>query len=104
MNQLLDVPLEFQVPVQRSGWIALRVGGPRQDEQPAGAVFAHTSAVYVQVAGQPIDAKKDAEYFAAWIDRLRGDIRMRNRVPSRHQIHVESQMAEARAVFNELMK
>ena len=98
------MPLEFQVPVDRSGWIALRVAGPRQDEQPSGSVFAHSSAVYVEVDGAPIDAQKDAEYFAAWIDRLRNDIRQRNRIPSRHQVHVESQMAEARAVFNELMQ
>ena len=38
-----------------------------------------------------------------WIDRLRTDVRRRNRIPGRHQVHVESQMAEAREVFNRLL-
>jgi hypothetical protein len=31
---------------------------------------AHSSPVYVEVAGRPAGSKADAEYFLAWIDRL----------------------------------
>ncbi|MBC8351074.1 MAG: CehA/McbA family metallohydrolase [Planctomycetes bacterium] len=92
------------ISIPRSGWIAMRAGGPSHPDQPGGSVFGHTSAVYVEVAGKPIDAKTDAEYFVNWIDRLRTDIRRRNRIPSRHQVHVESQIAEAREVFNNLLE
>jgi hypothetical protein len=40
-------------------------------------------------------------YFVNWIDRLHADIRKRNRVPDRHAVHVETLMAEARAVYLE---
>jgi hypothetical protein len=92
------------VPIARSGWIALRAAGPPHPDQPGGAVFGHTGAVYITVAGEPIDPRTDAEYFITWIDRLRTDVRRRNRIPSRHQVAVESQIAAAREVFNELLK
>jgi hypothetical protein len=99
----LDVAFGREVAMPRSGWIAIRAGGPSHPDQPGGSVFGHTGAVYVEVKGRPINAKTDAEYFVNWIDRLRTDVRRRNRIPSRHQIHVESQIAAARNVFNELL-
>ena len=66
-------------------------------------MFGHTSAVYVEVEGKPIEAREDAEYFIKWIDRLRTDVRRRNRIPSRHQVHVESQISAAREVYNKLL-
>jgi hypothetical protein len=100
----LDVALDKEVAMTRSGWIAIRASGPPHPDQPGGSVFGHTSPVYVQVQDRPIQARSDAEYFVAWIDRLRVDVRRRNRIPGRHQVHVESQIAEARAVFNELLE
>lgn len=99
----LGEPIDVELPVERSGWLALRAAGPKQADQPAGSVFAHSGAIYLRVKGTVVDSAEDAAYFATWIDRLRGDIRMRNRVPSRHQVHVESQLAEARRVFNGLV-
>lgn len=95
--------LHKEVSIPRSGWLAVRVSGPSHPDQPGGSVFSHSSPVYVNVADKPIDAKEDAAYFVTWIDRLRTDIRRRNRIPSRHQVHVESQIAEARAVFNSFL-
>jgi len=99
----LDVRIDEKLSIPRSGWIALRSSGPPQADQPTGTVFGHTSPVYVEVAGHPIDARKDAEYFIGWIERLRTDIRRRNRVPTRQQVHVESQISQAREVFNKLV-
>jgi hypothetical protein len=96
-----QVTLDQQIPIPHSGWLALRAGGPSHAEQSRG-VFSHTSAIYVEVAGKPADMRADAKYFLQWIDRLWADVRRRNRIPSRHQTHVESQISAARAVYQKL--
>jgi hypothetical protein len=58
------------VTVDRSGWVAARVIAkygrhPIRTAQPFGA----TMPVWVTVDGQPMRSKKDAEYFAAWMDK-----------------------------------
>jgi hypothetical protein len=93
---------DAEVPVTRSGWIAIRAAGPSHPESPTGNVFGHTSAVYSKVDGRPIDARTDAAFFVEWIDRLHADIRKRGRIPDRHLDHVESQIREGRAVFSRL--
>ncbi|MDP6442166.1 MAG: CehA/McbA family metallohydrolase [Pirellulaceae bacterium] len=99
-----QVVVERAIAVDRSGWIAVRAQGPSHPDQPSGSVFGHTSPVYLHVADRPVDAREDAAYFVRWIDRLRTDVRRRNRIPSRHQEHVESQIAAAREVFNRLLE
>jgi hypothetical protein len=100
----LSAEVEHVVNFERSGWVAARASGPFHRDQPNnGSVFGHTSAVYVEVAGRPADAREDAVYFLAWIDRLAGDIRRRDRVPSRSRAHVESQLAAARAVYQKML-
>jgi hypothetical protein len=99
----LSAEIEQVVNVERSGWLALRASGPPHRDQPGGSVFGHTSPVYVEVAGRPVDAREDAAYFLAWVDRLAGDIRRRDRVPSRSRLHVESQLAAARVVYEEML-
>jgi len=101
-NSGRDVVVEREVPVTQSGWIAIRAAGRSHPDQPTGNVFGHTSAVYVEVDGRPIDPKTDAAFFVDWIQRLHSDIRKRNRIPSRHVVHVESQIAEAHAVYSRL--
>ena len=96
------IALDKTIAIERSGWIAVRASGPRHRAQPGGVVYGHTSPVYLEVAGRPLESRADAEYFVAWIDRLQADIRRRNRIPSRHQLHVETQIAAARAVYNRL--
>ena len=97
-----NIEIDREIPMHRSGWIAIRATGPAHLDQPEGTPFGHTSPVYINVADRPIMAKADAGYFVQWIDRLRADIRKRNRVPRRHIVHVESQLAAARAVFARL--
>jgi TolB protein len=60
------------VPVERSGWMLLRARSDRAlypvlDLYP----YATTSPVYLTVGNRPVRSREDAEYFVAWIDRLR---------------------------------
>jgi hypothetical protein len=49
--------LEIDLTCQRSAWVAARCkGDPLDDQQPA---FAHTSAVFVEVSGQPTVAGEE---------------------------------------------
>ena len=97
-----EATVDTMIQVPHSGWVALRAAGPPHPDQPSGSVFGHTSAVYLTVRDKPQRAREDADYFVTWTDRLWQDVRKRNRIVSRHQVHVESQIAEAREVFNKL--
>ena len=89
------IALKQELAIDHSGWIALRVKGERGPVQQAAEAFAHTSAVYVEVAGRPVHSPADAEYFIRWIGRLRDDVRQRNRIPPSQQVHVEQQFSRA---------
>jgi TolB protein len=67
-----SVSTTLKIPVQESGWYLLRARGDRPaypilDVYP----YATTSPIYVTVGGTRIRSSADAEYFIAWIDRLR---------------------------------
>jgi len=62
--------LTHELRVERGCWIALRASGPEHEAVLGGALFAHTSPIYVNVAGAPIASRADAAYFVEWIDRL----------------------------------
>jgi hypothetical protein len=94
-----DFTKDTSVTVTSGGWLAVRVIGPAHPLSTRGEAFAHTSPVYVEVKDSPPDAEEDARYFLTWIDRLWEEVRRRNRIPPRHQVHVESQIATARAVY-----
>src|SRR5208282_4254298 len=59
------------IPVSESGWCVLRASSD-QAEYPVldNYVYATTSPIYVTVLGKAPHAPEDAEYFAAWIDRV----------------------------------
>jgi TolB protein len=97
-----QVSLNEELAIDRSGWIALRVKGQRGPSQQAAEAFAHTSAVYVEVAGRPARSAEDAEYFIRWIQRLRDDVRGRDRIPAPQQAHVEEQLSQAVAFYRRL--
>jgi len=99
----LSIDIEHDIPIARTGWVALRTTGPPPPEQSRGPMFAHTGAIYVEVEGEPADANADATTFLAWIDRLASDQRRRNRVPPRSRAYVESQLAKARRVYERLL-
>jgi hypothetical protein len=96
----LSAKFETSVNIPRSGWISLRARGPGHPDHTGGTLEAHTSPVYVEVAGKPAASREDAEYFLKWIERLSLFLRLRDRVPGAElKQHVESQLEAARAAY-----
>jgi hypothetical protein len=63
----LDENFNWNVDVNRSGWVAVRA----LFRAPDGRLRqAHVSPVYIEVDGKPIADRDDAEYMISWIDRL----------------------------------
>jgi hypothetical protein len=75
--------LSYELRAEESCWVALRAAGPRHELvlDPDGA-FAHTSPVYISVAGAPPTRRDDAHFFVDWIDRLIAVTQARARFPS----------------------
>lgn len=91
---------KIEVPVERSGWIALRVTGPDHPELFDGPAWAHTSPVFIEVAGRPIPSAEDASYFVEWIDQLLRVVAARNRYSSAEKRQeVESMFREAQEKY-----
>ena len=87
----LSATIDQPVTIAKSGWYGIRLF--------AGRLQAHSSPVYVDVAGKPAASKADAEYFLAWIDRLEAQLRKRDRVPEALKKHVDAQLQAAREVY-----
>ena len=64
------------VRIDTSGWLGARVYG-------TGVSQAHTSPIYVDVAGGRVSSDGDAAYFLEWIDRLEAKFTSRDRAPAR---------------------
>jgi hypothetical protein len=96
------IALDRAIPIVESGWIGARASGPAHPDHPGPSLFAHTGAVYLEVAGKPVSAAADARYFLEWIDRLDGAIRERDRIPGRRKPQVRAQLDAARAVYRKL--
>ena len=95
--------LDLELPIRRSSWIALRVRGPESPLVFDGPVWAHTSPVYIKLAGQPIASRQDAEYVVNWIEQLLRVIDARNRFASvENRREVESVFRRAQAEFRKL--
>jgi hypothetical protein len=92
-----------ELPIGRSSWIALRVRGPESPLVFDGPVWAHTSPVYVKMAGQRIASQQDAEYFVAWIEQMLRVVDARNRFASvENRRQVESLFRRAQDEFRKL--
>jgi hypothetical protein len=64
--------------------------------------YATTSPIYVSVAGSKIEAKEDAEYFLAWIDRLVAGVQANGDWNNDlERAAVLDQLAQARRVYEE---
>jgi TolB protein len=96
------ISIDQAIPIEESGWIALRVDGPQHPDHPGRSLFAHTSPVYLNVPGKPVSARVDAEYFLKWIDRLASAVEERNRIPGRRKPLVKAQLDAARVVYRKL--
>ena len=59
------------LPISQSGWCLLRAWSDKPEHPILDAYpYATTSPIYIDVDGSKLQAKDDAEYFMAWIDRL----------------------------------
>jgi TolB protein len=90
--------LDRAVRIERSGWLGARAYG-------TGNIQAHTSPIYVEVAGSPASSKADATYFLEWIDRLEAKFTAGDRVPApESRAHVKQQLDAARAVYRKALE
>jgi hypothetical protein len=88
--------LEQPVKIEGSGWLGFRAFGEDQSQ-------AHTSPIYVEVAGKPAASHQDAEYFLQWIDRLEAKLKERDRLSTPElKKRVELQLNAARAVYRKI--
>jgi hypothetical protein len=95
--------LEVELPLGRSSWVALRVRGGDHPSVFDGPAWAHTSPVFVQVAGQKIASREDAKYFADWIEQMLKVVAARNRYPSpENRQQVESLFRRAQNEFRKM--
>ncbi|MEO7648895.1 MAG: CehA/McbA family metallohydrolase, partial [Bryobacteraceae bacterium] len=66
-----SIDFTHRVKIEGSAWIALRALGPRHrlvlNDTMA---FAHTSPVYVAVAGRPLRVQDDIRFYREWVERL----------------------------------
>ena len=99
----LSFKLDHTLPMERSGWLAVRTSGPPVAALTVGRQVAHANPVHVEVAGTGQDSKADAEYFLAWIARLEADAARRDRLHTGRS-HVEMQFGIARTVYAELAR
>jgi Tol biopolymer transport system component len=96
----LSASVEQEVTVERSGWLALRAGGPGRPDSPYPALFAHTAPIYVEVRGSSARSRADAQFFLAWIEEMAVLVRGRDRVPSAElRQHIQDQLESARRVY-----
>ncbi|MDB5391150.1 MAG: hypothetical protein JWM11_6796 [Planctomycetaceae bacterium] len=96
----LSAKLESAIKLERSGWLSFRVSGPGHADHSVSTLDAHTSPIYVTVAGKPTGSREDATYFLKWIDRLSLAIRVRDRIPDAQlRKQVQDQFEAARAIY-----
>jgi hypothetical protein len=101
----MSASIDQQIPLNDSGWLAVRATGANHPDLPAGNQYAHSSPVYVVVAGQPAGSAEDARYFVQWLDRLELAVRLRDRIPTDDlQRHVASQFEAARRVYAQIIE
>lgn len=101
----LSATLEKELVLEGSGWLALRASGPGHPDSPLPALFAHTSPIYIEVAGALPRSRADARFFLTWIDDLAIILRSRGRIPTEElRRHVENQFDAARAVYARIAK
>jgi TolB protein len=95
--------LEVELPLERSSWVALRVRGADHPSIFDGPAWAHTSPVFVRIAGQKIASREDATYFVDWIEQMLKVVAARNRYPSpENRQQVESLFRRAQNEFRKM--
>jgi hypothetical protein len=97
----LELSLDQELQLDRTGWVAARVSGPPTPDFALGAQQAHANPVHIELAGSKLDSKADAEFFLTWIDRLEADLKRRDRMHTGRD-HVAMQLKAARDVYRKL--
>jgi TolB protein len=93
--------LDREIKIDRAGWVAVHCASANLGFPVGSTLVAHGNPIYIELPGQPLDSRADAEYFLAWIDRLDADLKKRDRIPAGLE-HVKSQIEGARAVYRRL--
>jgi len=92
-----DVTLGVEVPVDGPLWLAASARGGPHPMDPERPVFAHTSAVHVEVAGRRVAREADVRWCLGLLDRLERLVVEEGRLdPGRR----EAQLADHRAVLD----
>jgi hypothetical protein len=89
----LTAGIETSICVARSMWLCAVARGPWHAAALGPVVFAHTSPVYVEVPGHPLDSAASARWLLDWLARLDQMVRSHG-----HFAH-ESQRNELSAVI-----
>ena len=96
-----ELTLDEEARVGSSGWLAVRCVSGNSSFPGGQFLSAHSNPIYVEMPLRPLDARADAAYFLAWIDRLDEDLRKRGRLEPGLD-HVKMQLETARAVYARL--
>jgi TolB protein len=95
---------DTELPIDRSSWVALRVRGPDDPTVFDGPAWAHTSPVYVAVAGKRVASRPDAEFFVNWIDQMLQVVAARNRYENaENRREVEALFRRAQDEFRKMV-
>jgi hypothetical protein len=93
--------LDEEVKLDYAGWLTVRCASANTSFPVGSTLVAHGNPVYIEMPGHPLDARGDAEYFLAWIDRLETDLKKRDRIPVGLE-NVQTQLETARAAYRRL--
>ena len=96
----LEAVIDQDLALDQNGWVALRTTSSQRSSVGV-SLAAHTSPIYIDFPARPYDAKADAEFFLAWIDRLEADLKKRDRIPVGLD-HVRTQLSEARKKYSQI--
>ncbi len=96
----------MDIPVERSGWMQLRVEGDPSERYPLDSPYAlaFTNPIWVTIGDVPVRDTASADYGLRWIDKLQ---EMAEAFPGwrsdEEKTHVYAQFDQARAVFRRLL-
>ena len=63
--------ISMELTVEESSWVAARAIGPAHPLVGDEYAFAHTSPIYVQIAGRPVSVEADKEFFVRYVQELK---------------------------------
>ncbi len=92
--------LTTRLSVQEPTFVVAEASGGRHDEVLADQAFAHTSAVYVDVAGAKVARAEDARWCLRWIDHLEDLLNRHGRYRTEsHRLEVLETFERARSRY-----